>query len=74
MTKSSGTNVRRRRLNPKEFLDYKMPVPSLQTQITLRNAKAEVDALKILQAETSAELDALLPAILDRAFDGGTVV
>ena len=67
---SSGTNVRRRRLNPKEFLDYKMPVPSRETQITLRNAKAEVDALKILQAETSAELDALLPAILDRAFKG----
>ena len=32
--------------------------------------QAEVDALKRLQAETSAELDALLPAILDRAFKG----
>jgi len=31
---------------------------------------AEVDALKCLQAETAAELDALLPAILDRAFKG----
>jgi hypothetical protein len=29
--------------------------------------QAEVDALKRLQAETAAELDALLPAILDRA-------
>ena len=29
---------------------------------------AEVDALKRLPAETAAELDALLPAILDRAF------
>ena len=28
----------------------------------------EADALKRLQAETAAELDALLPAILDRAF------
>jgi hypothetical protein len=27
----------------------------------------EVDSLKRLQSETSAELDALLPAILDRA-------
>jgi type I restriction enzyme S subunit len=33
--------------------------------------RAEVDALKRLQAETAAELDALLPAILDRAFKGG---
>jgi type I restriction enzyme S subunit len=32
--------------------------------------QAEVDALKRLQAETEAELDALLPAILDRAFKG----
>ncbi|MCX6906684.1 MAG: hypothetical protein NTY01_01435 [Verrucomicrobia bacterium] len=32
--------------------------------------QAEVDALKCLQAETAAELDALLPAILDRAFKG----
>jgi hypothetical protein len=30
--------------------------------------QAGVDALKRLQAETAAELDALLPAILDRAF------
>jgi len=30
--------------------------------------QAEVDTLERLQAETAAELDALLPAILDRAF------
>jgi len=34
------------------------------------NSRAEVDALKHLQAETAAELDALLPAILDRALKG----
>ena len=32
--------------------------------------QAEVDALKRLQAATAAELDALLPALLDRAFKG----
>ena len=32
--------------------------------------QAEVDALKRLQTETTAELAALLPAILDRAFRG----
>ena len=32
--------------------------------------QAEVDALKRLQAETAAELNALLPSILDRAFTG----
>jgi hypothetical protein len=29
--------------------------------------QAEVDRLKVLQTETATELDALLPAILDRA-------
>ena len=32
--------------------------------------QAEVDALRRLRAETAAELAALLPAILDKAFKG----
>ena len=32
--------------------------------------QANVDKLKTLQAETAAELDALLPAVLDRALKG----
>ena len=67
---STGTNVRRRRLNPQDFLDYQMPLPSRDTQMTLRKVGAEVDALKRLQAETAAQLDALLPSVLDRAFKG----
>jgi type I restriction enzyme, S subunit len=67
---STGTNVRRRRLNPQDFLNYKMPLPSRKTQLLLRDVRAQVDALKRLQAETAVELDALLPAILDRAFKG----
>ena len=35
-----------------------------------RRLVAELDALKRLQAETAAELAALLPALLDRAFKG----
>jgi type I restriction enzyme, S subunit len=38
--------------------------------VELDALQAEVDALKRLQAETAAELDALLPAISDRAFKG----
>ena len=46
--------------------------PSEQRRIVaeLDALQAEVDALKRLQAETAAELDALLPAILDNAFKG----
>jgi type I restriction enzyme S subunit len=68
--KSIGTNARRCRLNPKDFLEYKFPLPSRKAQITLRAVRLQVDALKRLQAGTAAELDALLPAILDRAFKG----
>ena len=38
--------------------------------VELDALQAEVDALKRLQAESAAEFDALLPAILDRAFKG----
>ncbi|MBI3916551.1 MAG: restriction endonuclease subunit S [Betaproteobacteria bacterium] len=67
---STGTNVRRRRLNPKDFLSYEFPLPSRPTQELLRKVRSEIDSTKDLQAETAAELDALLPAILDRAFKG----
>jgi hypothetical protein len=35
-----------------------------------RRIVAELDVLKHLHAETAAGLDALLPAILDKAFKG----
>jgi type I restriction enzyme S subunit len=53
-----------------------VPVPKLavadQRRIVteLDALQAEVDALKRLQSETAAEVDALLPALLDRAFKG----
>jgi type I restriction enzyme S subunit len=53
---------------------YQVFVPPLaeQRQIVaeLDALQTEVDALKRLQAETAAELDALLPSILDRAYKG----
>jgi len=49
-------------------------IPSLSEQwrivAELDALQAQGDALKKLQAETAAELDALLPSILDRAFKG----
>lgn len=36
----------------------------------LNGLQAKVDAVKALQAQTQAELDALLPSLLDRAFRG----
>jgi len=37
----------------------------------LDGVQAKVDSLKALQAQFAAELDALLPSILDKAFNGG---
>jgi type I restriction enzyme S subunit len=53
-------------------LEIPTPPPPEQRRIVseLDALQAEVDALKRLQAETAAELDALLPALLDRAFKG----
>jgi type I restriction enzyme S subunit len=54
---------------------FPLRVPSLREQhqivAELDALQAELETLKRLQAETAAELDALLPAILDRAFRGG---
>ncbi|MCL5999307.1 MAG: restriction endonuclease subunit S [Chloroflexi bacterium] len=51
-----------------------IPLPPISEQrrivAYLDNMKAKIDALKLLQAETATELDALLPAVLDRAFKG----
>lgn len=47
------------------------PLPEQRRIVAELDAlQAEVDGLKRLQTETAAELDALLPAILDRAFKG----
>lgn len=42
----------------------------MEWQEQLVEIHAEVDTLKRHQADTAAELDALLPAVLDRAFRG----
>jgi type I restriction enzyme, S subunit len=61
-------------LNLKLLRRVLLPVPSLHEQFEivaeLNALQAKVDALKQLQVETAAELDALVPAVLDCAFKG----
>lgn len=67
---STGTNVRRRRLNPQTFLNYQFPLPPMKRKLLLRDVQAKVNGLRDLQSKTQEELDALLPSILDKAFKG----
>ena len=63
-----------RKLNTAKLLAFRVPVPPPAEQrrlvAYLDGLQAKVDRLKALQAQTRAELDALLPAVLDRAFKG----
>lgn len=63
-----------RKLETHNLLGSSIPVPPLPEQrrivAELDALQAQVDSLKRLQTETAAELDAMLPAILDRAFKG----
>lgn len=71
--KVSG-RTRMPKLNRKQLFAYPFSYPSISKQhrivAELDTLQKEVAALKRLQSETAAELDALLPAILDRAFKG----
>jgi type I restriction enzyme S subunit len=63
-----------RKFQTNKLLDISVPVPSLSEQrrivAELDALQAQMDALKKLQVETAAQLDALLPSILDQAFKG----
>lgn len=61
-------------INDKNLKNVEIVCPPISEQhrtvTELDGLQAEVGALKAAQAETAAELDALLPSILDRAFKG----
>ena len=61
-------------LNVRQLEQTPIPLVPLEEQhrivAYLDSLQAKIDALKHLQAQTQAELDALLPSVLDRAFKG----
>jgi len=71
---ASGTFPTMKNISKEKVLNLLLPGHSLPEQRRIvaefDALQAEVDGLKRLQAETSAGLDALLPAILARAFKG----
>ena len=67
---SPGGAGRNRTLGLDALRQLRVPVPPYDTQVSFDTLQAKVDALKKLQAETAAEVDALLPSVLDKAFKG----
>jgi type I restriction enzyme S subunit len=63
-----------RKLETNVLVNIKLPVPPLpeQRRIILRldELQQQTDSLKALQKDTSVELDAIMPSILDKAFRG----
>lgn len=61
-------------LNVGQLFVTSIPLPHLKEQrcivAYLDALQAKVDSLKAMQAQSAAELDALLPSILDKAFKG----
>lgn len=64
---ASGTSPTMKNISKEKILALRLPPHALPQQ---HQIVAELDALRRLQAGTAAELDALLPAILDSAFKG----
>ncbi len=65
-----GVGARRERTRPEQFLNVEIPVPNVAQQKEAQIIFEKIDSLKRLQTETAAELDAMLPSILDKAFKG----
>jgi hypothetical protein len=63
-----GVGARRERTRPEQFLRIELPMPDIERQAHGEALWRELHDTAHLQSETAAELDALLPAILDRAF------
>jgi type I restriction enzyme, S subunit len=68
-----GVGARRERTRPEQFLELELSMPSIEQQERAELIFAEINALKRLQTATIGEFDALLPAVLDRAFKGELV-
>jgi len=67
---STGTNVRRRRLHPSEFLKYKIPLPEMPNQLLLKKIREAANEVQGLRRDSMRSVKALESAILEKAFNG----
>jgi len=67
---STGTNKRRRRLNPKPFLTLGVPIPSLENQAKLKSVYRFSEKAEAEWRGLQGELNRLRAAVLRTAFIG----
>lgn len=65
-----GVGARRERTRPEQFLQLEFSMPALKDQKRALTMFAAISAVQRLQRETVTGMDAMLPAILDKAFKG----
>lgn len=68
-----GAGNRRIRLKESVFLSMPIWLPPIQWQEKIKAATIKIQAIRTEQHSVDSELDALLPAILDKAFKGELV-
>lgn len=66
---STGTNLRRRRLNPNAFLGYQFPLPPMEVQQHVKAIADRAATKHTLQIDAGIMEKALLPSLLDRIFN-----
>lgn len=73
-TNTLGKGHSQGNLNLNLLRSFPIPIPSLKEQrqivAKLETLQAKIEAMRLLQSESAAELNAMLPAILDKAFKG----
>lgn len=67
---SKGLGDRRQRVQPQQLLQCRLWLPPISWQAKIADVQAKLDAVRAEQSATAAELDALLPSVLNRAFAG----
>lgn len=65
-----GVGARRERTRPEQFLNLEIPVPILSKQQEVVCIFSKLETIQRFQALTATEIDAILPSILDKAFNG----
>jgi type I restriction enzyme, S subunit len=69
-TGSKGLGDRRQRVQPERILAHEIWLPPMKLQDQIAEIQTKVNDLRKYLAHSAAELDALLPSILDKAFKG----